>query len=73
MRFTVNADGSLTEGNILQSTDKRFAKRVRAAVKAAPNWQAATKRGVAVESEHLLVIQLPKGKSLPREPYIIML
>lgn len=73
MRFTVEADGSLTEGNILQSTDKRFAKRIRSAVAAAPLWKPATKRGVAVASEHLLVVQLPKGKQLPREPYIIML
>lgn len=73
MRFTVEADGTVTEGNILQSTDKRFAKRVRAAFSAAPQWRAATKRGVAVASEHLLVVQLPKGKPLPREPYIIML
>ncbi|MBQ9138718.1 MAG: TonB-dependent receptor [Alistipes sp.] len=73
MRFTVCADGSVAEGNILQSTDKRFAKRVRSAFAASPKWQAATKRGVAVESEHLLVVQLPKGRKLPRQPYIIML
>ena len=73
MRFTVNTDGTLTAGNILQSTDNRFAKRVLSAFKQAPQWQAATKQGVAVESEHLLVVQLPKGKKLPREPYIIML
>lgn len=73
MRFTVNPDGSLTEGKVLQSTDKLFARRVLGAVKAAPKWQPATKAGVAVESEHLLIIQLPKGKRLPREPYIIML
>ena len=73
MRFTVNTDGTLTAGNILQSTDNRFAKRILSAFKQAPQWQAATKQGVAVESEHLLVVQLPKGKKLPREPYIIML
>ena len=73
MRFTVETDGTVTEGNILHSTDKRFAKRVRAAFSAAPQWRPATKRGVAVASEHLLVVQLPKGKPLPREPYIIML
>ena len=73
MRFTVEADGTVTEGNILQSTDRRFAKRVRSAVAAAPAWRAATKRGVAVASEHLLAVQLPKGKKLPHEPYIIML
>ena len=72
MRFTIEPDGTLTEGNVLQSTDKRFAQRVRSAVKAAPKWSAATKRGEAVESEHLLIVQLPAGKALPREPYIII-
>jgi hypothetical protein len=73
MRFTVEADGSISEGNVLQSTDKQFATRVRNAVKSAPRWNPATKRGQAVANEHLLIVQLPKGKQLPREPYIIML
>lgn len=73
MRFTVESDGHVSEGNILQSTDKRFAKRVRQAFASSPQWQPATKRGVPVASEHLLIVQLPKGKKLPREPYIIML
>ena len=73
MRFTVNTDGTVSRGNILQSTDKVFARRVLAAFEEAPAWQPATKRGVAVESEHLLIVALPKGKKLPREPYIIML
>ena len=73
MRFTVESDGTLTEGNILQSTDKRFAKRVLSVFASAPKWQPATKRGVAVSCEQLLIIQLPKGKQMPREPYIIML
>lgn len=73
MRFTVNADGTVTRGNVLQSTDKGFARRVLAAFEQAPAWQPATKRGVAVESEHLLIVALPKGKKLPKEPYIIML
>ena len=50
-----------------------FARRVLAAFEQAPAWQPATKRGVAVESEHLLIVALPKGKKLPKEPYIIML
>ena len=73
MRFTVEADGTLTEGDVLQSTDKQFARRVLSAVKAAPKWSPATKQGTAVASEHLLIVQLPKGKKLAREPYIIML
>lgn len=73
MRFTIEADGSLTEGNILQSTDKLFARRVLSVVRSAPKWSPATKQGTPVASEHLLIVQLPKGKKLPREPYIIML
>jgi hypothetical protein len=73
MRFTIEPDGSLTAGNVLQSTDRQFAKRVLSAVKAAPKWNPATKQGTPVASEHLLIVQLPKGKQLPREPYIIML
>lgn len=72
-RYTVEADGTLTMGSQLQSTDKRFRKRILDAVSKAPKWQPATKAGKAVASEHLLTIQLPKGKRLPREPYIIML
>ena len=73
MRFTIEPDGSLTEGSVLQSTDRQFAKRVLSAVKTAPKWNPATKQGTPVASEHLLIVQLPKGKHLPREPYIIML
>jgi hypothetical protein len=73
MRFTIEADGTFTEGRVLQSTDKLFARRVLSAVKAAPKWSPATKQGTAVASEHLLIVQLPKGKKLAREPYIIML
>ncbi len=73
MRFTIEADGTFTEGRVLQSTDKLFARRVLSAVKAAPKWNPATKQGTAVASEHLLIVQLPKGKKLAREPYIIML
>lgn len=72
MRYTVEKDGSVTRGSILQSTDARFRKRVLAAFDEAPKWQPATKEGVAVSSEHLLVVQLPKDKPLPREPYIVI-
>ena len=71
-RYTIEADGSFRLGTILQSTDHQFRKRVLKVLQSLPKWEPATKQGKAVESEYVLAVQLPKGKSLPREPYIII-
>ena len=71
-RYTIEADGSFRLGSILQSTDHQFRKRVLKVLQSLPKWEPATKQGEAVESEYILSVQLPKGKSLPREPYIII-
>ena len=71
-RYTIEADGSFRLGSILQSTDNQLRKRVLRVLQSLPAWQPATKQGKAVESEYILSVQLPKGKSLPREPYIII-
>ncbi len=71
-RYTIAADGTFQLGSILESTDHQFRKRVLRVLQAMPKWQPATKQGKAVESEYILSVQLPKGKSLPREPYIII-
>ena len=71
-RYTIGADGSFRLGTILQSTDHQFRKRVLKVLQSLPKWEPATKQGKAVESEYVLAVQLPKGKSLPREPYIII-
>ena len=71
-RYTIEADGSFRLGTILQSTDHQFRKRVLKVLQSLPKWEPATKQGKAVESEYILSVQLPKGKSLPREPYIII-
>ena len=71
-RYTIEADGSFRLGTILQSTDHQFRKRVLKVLQSLPKWKPATKQGKAVESEYILAIQLPKGKQMPKEPYIVI-
>ena len=71
-RYTVEADGSFRLGTILESTDHQLRKRVLKVLKSLPKWQPATKQGKAVESEHILSVQLPRGKEMPKEPYIVI-
>ena len=71
-RYTVGADGSFRLGEVLQSTDHQLRKRVLRALQGLPAWQPATKQGQAVESDYVLAIQLPKGKEMPKEPYIVI-
>ena len=71
-RYTILADGSFRLGEVLQSTDHQLRKRVLKVLQELPKWQAATKQGKAVESEYILSIQLPKGKEMPKEPYIVI-
>ena len=71
-RYTIGADGSFRLGTILESTDHQLRKRVLKVLQKLPKWRPATKQGKAVESEYVLAIQLPKGKEMPREPYIVI-
>ena len=71
-RYTIEADGSFQLGSILESTDHQFRKRVLKVLQSLPKWEPATKQGKAVESEYVLAIQLPKGKQMPKEPYIVI-
>ena len=71
-RYTIAADGSFCLGSILESTDKQFQKRVLKVLQSIPKWKPATKQGKAVESDYVLAIQLPKGKAMPKEPYIVI-
>ncbi len=73
LRYTVGADGSVTIGDIIESTDKRLHRRVLAAIATAPKWHPATRDGKSVESEHVLDIRLPEGKEIPAEPYVRIL
>ncbi len=71
-RYTIASDGSFVLGSILESSDNQFRKRVLKALQDMPRWQPATKQGKAVESDYVLSVQLPKGKAMPKEPYIII-
>ena len=71
-RYTIGKDGSFHLGDILQSTDHQLRKRVLKVLHNLPKWHPATKQGKAVESEYVLAIQLPKGKQMPKEPYIVI-
>ena len=71
-RYTIGADGSFQLGTILESTDHQLRKRVIRALQEMPKWHPATKQGKAVESEYVLAVQLPRGKAMPREPYIVI-
>ena len=71
-RYTITSDGSFHLGSILESTDHQLRKRVLKVLHSLPKWQPATKQGKAVESDYVLVVQLPKGKQMPKEPYIVI-
>ena len=71
-RYTIGADGSFRLGTELESTDWQFRKRVLKVLQGIPAWQPATKQGKAVESEYVLRVQLPRGKAMPKEPYIVI-
>ncbi len=72
VRYTIGADGSFCLGTELESTDHQFRKRVLKVLQSLPAWQPATKQGKAVESEYVLAVQLPRGKAMPKEPYIVI-
>ncbi len=72
-RYTIEADGTFRLGEELECTDSRLRRKVLAAVKGAPSWEPATKDGMGVESQYVLNVQLPRGKQMPPERYIILL
>ena len=71
-RYTIGTDGSFRLGTELESTDRQLRKRVLKVLQDLPKWKPATKQGKAVESDYVLAIQLPKGKAMPKEPYIVI-
>lgn len=72
-RYMIEADGTFRLGEELECTDSRLRRKVLAAIREAPAWEPATKEGKGVESQYVLNIQLPRGKQMPPERYIIML
>ena len=70
--FTVNPDGTVSERNVLEATDRRLLKRIRKAMAEAPRWQPALKDGKGVSTQHVLRITLPKGRTPYRAGVVII-
>lgn len=65
--FKVKSDGSVSDNDVLEATDKRLLRRIEKAMAEAPRWRPALKDGKGVETTHLLKVTLPKGRTMPRE------
>jgi len=72
VRYAVEADGSLSVIEELEATDKRLLRRVRKALEELPRWEPAVKNGTPVRSEGVLRLQLPAGRRMPRERYVVI-
>ena len=70
--FTVEADGTVTEKDVLEATDRRLLARIRKAMEEAPKWVPAQKDGQGVETDHILRITLPLGRKMPRERVLLI-
>lgn len=65
--FKVKTDGTISDNDVLEATDKRLLRRIEKAMAEAPRWRPALKDGKGVETTHLLKVTLPKGRTMPRE------
>lgn len=65
--FKVKSDGTVSDNDVLEATDKRLLRRIEKAMTEAPRWRPALKDGKGVETTHLLKVTLPKGRTMPRE------
>lgn len=72
LRIAIAEDGTATIAEILSTTSRQFLKRVTKAIDTAPRWQPAMRDGKPVETLELVNIQLPVGKQMPKEPYVII-
>ena len=72
MKLEVGPDGVAREKEVLESSDRKLLKRIRAALSEAPRWVAAQKDGKGITTEHLLRITLPIGSKMPREWAVII-
>lgn len=72
MSFTVSGDGSVTEKEVLEATDRRLLSRIRKEMKLAPKWISAKKDGKGITTDHILRITLPIGRTMPRERVILI-
>ena len=70
--YRVNADGSVSLRDVLESSDKRLLRRVEKVLASSPRWIPAKRDGKGVETDHVLRFTLPEGKVLPPEPVFII-
>ena len=70
--FKVNADGSVSLRDVLESSDKRLQRRVEKVLASSPRWIPAKREGKGVDTDHVLRITLPEGRELPPEPVILI-
>lgn len=73
LRIRVDASGHAEVETVLQATSRALLKRVTKAIANAPLWSPAIRQDRAVESLHLVNIQLPEGKQMETERSIILL
>lgn len=73
LRIKIDAEGYVTVDEVLDSTSLQFLKRTTKAIKNAPRWSPATRKGEAVESIQLVNLKLPANKELPAEHAVILL
>ena len=72
LRINVTEEGTVEIVEVLDTTSRQFLKRVTKTIASAPRWQPAMRDGKAIESLQLVNIQLPIGKELPRDPYVVI-
>ena len=70
--FKVDADGSVSLREVLESSDKRLQRRVEKVLASSPRWIPAKREGKGVDTDHVLRITLPEGRELPPEPVILI-
>lgn len=73
LRVTIDTEGVAHVTEVLDSTSRQFLKRVTKAIDEAPHWQPAVRDGSPIESLHLVNLQLPVGKDIPAEQFVIIL
>lgn len=66
IRLNISPAGEVSVAEVIDSTDKRFLKRVMAALKDVPRWVPALKDGKGVEDDYTLRLTLPQGMT-PRQ------
>lgn len=72
-RYTIHSDGRFELGTTLKSTDRRLEHRVKEVLKGKmPEWKPATRDGKGVQTEGVLYVQLPEGRAMPAEKYIVI-